>query len=68
VSARGTAGGGPGGQRNQPTEEAAMEPLTIGIIVAVVSWVVLTLLAAFVREVWRFFVQFIRLLVQAMSR
>lgn len=45
-----------------------MDPFTIGIVVAVVSWVVLTLLFAALRGVWRFFVQVIWLLVRALGR
>jgi len=45
-----------------------MDPFTIGIIVFVVSWVVLTLFAAFVRGMWRCFVQIVMLLARAMSK
>lgn len=52
----------------RPTEEAKMDPLTIGIVVAVVSWIVLTLLVAAVRSVWRLVVQILWLLARALGR
>lgn len=45
-----------------------MDPLTIGIVVAVVSWIVLTLLVAAVRSVWRLVVQILWLLARALGR